>query len=134
MHSGVKLLLLTGFLAGCATAVKKKSNDNAGTPVDKPFQFWVHDNDLIEIAQHSAQRIINATGLPLLVNAPGTITSSIPIFWTDQLCADNYGGFFVESSCGGFIMVSRDCHPVLTNTVLTHEMIHSLGVLGHLPV
>lgn len=133
------VLFLGGFLYACTRSKKPPSTEpTMPTPLlPGRLNVWSHEHSFIPLLKTASDRIFKASGVRVAVNEPGTITASVPIFHTDDLCGSELDsiGFYVKTHRAerGYIMIGRKCtDETVLEKVFTHELIHALGALNHL--
>jgi hypothetical protein len=95
--------------------------------VIEDVHIFVHDAGLLPLAHRAAQRILKASGLVIHVNE--RMEGAYPVFASDGMCGyDGANGLLTPT----YIIVSNDCTAPQEH-VLTHELLHMLGVMWHLP-
>jgi hypothetical protein len=131
------LFALTGLLYACSRP-RRSEEPSATDPgtiggIDEPdlltddVYVFVHDTALISPTLLAAKRIEKASGIKINVNVNGSIATASPIFGSDFLCATGTEGRSADYG----IAVARNCR-IEPEQVILHELMHLLGIHGHL--
>jgi hypothetical protein len=114
--------------SGAVTAPLAAPAPVVATPA--PLQIFAHDAALEAPARSAAARILAATGPVVEVNAPGTSSTAVPMFWSEQhgkwigLCGPGAAWLAIDSDL--------EARPADLRTVVLDETLHALGA-KHLP-